>query len=909
MDAPPASRAIAGTALVAIGLLAVAPSPVALLRGDAPVRLPIALDPALRLPFASILLRSGAVNLRPGDRIAGLRVPGDGGLHIPRDRTGLLDTLGGIGAGGSVVLEVRGAGGGARSLEVATLRDGGRDALAEQWPVLLTGGALLSFALASIVGGRHPVVTPLFAVSWCLGVAVLASIDLVLPGDAGVLALPQLRARAGVLAWTALPAALLHLAARFPVVVPRFRRRSLAALPYALWSIPALLAQLRFGDAAVMHAVERVALTTSFGAGGVLVAVCVRPGRALAPVERVRARAATLGLAAAGSGPLVAFVAGAMPSPGQSTLMALAPIAFPVSLGWAVARYRLLDPPPWLRRTLVSGIAVLAALVLSAGLLPAIWSAIGATGRSPAAGSALALLTALVYQGFRSAIEQLARRGVAVGAPGELLARASREWAGAASPGDVLAGLGALLRDGFGAGAVEIVVGDAEPSSELARRGLALRTRAPAGLLLCAPRCEDPDPVQPEALLRIEPRLGASVLAVMAPRPDGLPYTAEERRSLEDLARLAALALGDAAASAQLERRVAARTAALRRALADRTALLAAAERIQSARDAGEVRAAVIAFLADRSDAVPHHAESPARAPGRIVAEIQPSQSRSEWLTVEGLAVARARDLQPQADTVCALASLALERLHGLAGLKLEVERQARELAHAASGRRLAEFVRSVAHELRKPNEEIRHLVRPLREQSAGPAREALARVEQVTHELGRRLDLLLSRQGGRRDTRRLDLVRLVDDAARRVALLRSRRRFEVRHERARLPLLGDPVRLASVIENLLDNAVKATADGGRVAISSGLRCEAARPLVWVEVEDDGCGIAPDLADELFEPGVGRFRDGFGLGLTLCREVVAQHGGQIEVESAPGRTRFRVELPQQSPTACAERWS
>src|SRR5262249_25852426 len=169
------------------------------------------------------------------------------------------------------------------------------------------------------------------------------------------------------------------------------------------------------------------------------------------------------------------------------------------------------------------------------------------------------------------------------------------------------------------------------------------------------------------------------------------------------------------------------------------------------------------------------------------------------------LSTERALDLQPQADAVCALANLALERLHGLAGLKLEVERQARELASVASGRRHAEFVRSVAHELRKPNEEIRFLVRPLLAERSATAREALSRSEQVTQETGRRLALWLWRQAGPADSRRVDLVRLVDEAARRVALLRSHRRFQVRHERPRLPLLGDPVRLASLAENLLD--------------------------------------------------------------------------------------------------------
>jgi two-component system nitrogen regulation sensor histidine kinase GlnL len=63
-------------------------------------------------------------------------------------------------------------------------------------------------------------------------------------------------------------------------------------------------------------------------------------------------------------------------------------------------------------------------------------------------------------------------------------------------------------------------------------------------------------------------------------------------------------------------------------------------------------------------------------------------------------------------------------------------------------------------------------------------------------------------------------------------------------------------------------------------------------------VEDDGIGIPAELGDEIFEPGVGRFRSGFGLGLALCRDVVSAHGGSLAVESAPGRTVFRVQLPQ-----------
>jgi len=76
---------------------------------------------------------------------------------------------------------------------------------------------------------------------------------------------------------------------------------------------------------------------------------------------------------------------------------------------------------------------------------------------------------------------------------------------------------------------------------------------------------------------------------------------------------------------------------------------------------------------------------------------------------------------------------------------------------------------------------------------------------------------------------------------------------------------------------------------------------DAAEGAVVIEVEDDGAGIPPELGADIFEPGVGRFRNGFGLGLALCRDVVSAHGGSLAVESAPGHTLFRARLPQLGP--------
>jgi signal transduction histidine kinase len=100
---------------------------------------------------------------------------------------------------------------------------------------------------------------------------------------------------------------------------------------------------------------------------------------------------------------------------------------------------------------------------------------------------------------------------------------------------------------------------------------------------------------------------------------------------------------------------------------------------------------------------------------------------------------------------------------------------------------------------------------------------------------------------------------------------------------------------LNQVWMNLVDNALDAVAVGGHVTVTA----TGVRDRVVVEITDDGAGIPPAILDRIFDPffttkGVGQ---GTGLGLATVRRVLQQHAGEIEVESRPGRTRFRVTLP------------
>ncbi len=106
----------------------------------------------------------------------------------------------------------------------------------------------------------------------------------------------------------------------------------------------------------------------------------------------------------------------------------------------------------------------------------------------------------------------------------------------------------------------------------------------------------------------------------------------------------------------------------------------------------------------------------------------------------------------------------------------------------------------------------------------------------------------------------------------------------------------GYPSELAQVWINLLDNAVDAIGSSGEISIRTRREDE----QTVVEIVDNGPGIAPENISRIFEPffttkGVG---SGKGLGLTISQGIVGdRHGGEIEVESKPGETRFIVRLP------------
>ena len=122
--------------------------------------------------------------------------------------------------------------------------------------------------------------------------------------------------------------------------------------------------------------------------------------------------------------------------------------------------------------------------------------------------------------------------------------------------------------------------------------------------------------------------------------------------------------------------------------------------------------------------------------------------------------------------------------------------------------------------------------------------------------------------------------------------------------ELPKITLSADPDRLRQVLVNLIGNAVKYTPPSGTIALSASELARDGRRWGLVVVADTGPGIPAERLQAIFEP---YFRlpgaetdapEGLGLGLAISRELVRQMGGDIEVESEPGRgSRFTVRLP------------
>jgi two-component system phosphate regulon sensor histidine kinase PhoR len=235
----------------------------------------------------------------------------------------------------------------------------------------------------------------------------------------------------------------------------------------------------------------------------------------------------------------------------------------------------------------------------------------------------------------------------------------------------------------------------------------------------------------------------------------------------------------------------------------------------------------------------------------------------------------------------------------------------------AVADRSRQELILNVSHELRTPVASIQahldSLLTPPGEQlDEAETRRYLEVTAGETRRLAALVDDLLTlartdADGLTLERRPVELRPLVESVAAALApLARRERRVTLLTQPVQpgLRALADPRRLAQVLQNLVRNGIMHTREGGAVSVEAG---EEGPDWVFVSVSDTGVGIAPeDLArvfDRFYRTDESRTRDsgGFGLGLSIARDLVEAMGGTIGVSSQVGLgSTFHVRLPQQA---------
>jgi signal transduction histidine kinase len=118
----------------------------------------------------------------------------------------------------------------------------------------------------------------------------------------------------------------------------------------------------------------------------------------------------------------------------------------------------------------------------------------------------------------------------------------------------------------------------------------------------------------------------------------------------------------------------------------------------------------------------------------------------------------------------------------------------------------------------------------------------------------------------------------------------------ECENEPPQILLALDATRLQHVFYNLVHNAIDVMPGGGRIM----LRFNVNDADVITEIEDTGPGIAPEIAERLFDPFATHGKEhGTGLGLSICKRIIEDHQGRIHARSEPGRGAvFSFTLPR-----------
>jgi PAS domain S-box-containing protein len=280
-----------------------------------------------------------------------------------------------------------------------------------------------------------------------------------------------------------------------------------------------------------------------------------------------------------------------------------------------------------------------------------------------------------------------------------------------------------------------------------------------------------------------------------------------------------------------------------------------------------------------------------------------------------------------QSETVKAPLVLTTGEIIGLVGITRDITRRLRHeqglvqarIAAEAANRAKSMFLATMSHELRTPLNAILGLSEMLQEGIMGGVtpeqRRSLATIEESGRHLLAVITDILDLTQIESDRLELEIASVqVEELCHaclhsvREQALKKRIALSLSLRQAPEKMLTDPRRLKQILGNLMGNAVKFTPEGGNIGLE--ICGDDAARRVGFTVWDTGIGIDPDNLKKLFSPFVqvdsrlSRLYEGSGLGLTLAARLTELLGGEVAVESEPGKgSRFTVTFPCGEPDA------
>ena len=216
-----------------------------------------------------------------------------------------------------------------------------------------------------------------------------------------------------------------------------------------------------------------------------------------------------------------------------------------------------------------------------------------------------------------------------------------------------------------------------------------------------------------------------------------------------------------------------------------------------------------------------------------------------------------------------------------------------REMVQAESLSVIGRFAQSIVHDLKNPLSiiglsaemfELPDISPDIRAKTQVRIRRQVARISDLIS------DILIFTEGKRTEVGlrpadyRAFVLNLMDDLRAEAELKAAQ--IEMPGPPPAVPVAFDPRRLNRVFHNLIHNATEVMLNGGKIF----LRFHVTENEIITEIEDTGPGIAPEIADKLFQAFAtyGKTR-GTGLGLSICKKIIEDHGGRIWVRSEPDR--------------------